>query len=63
MNEGEQYWIHIIFIGFFILMSPFLIIYSKRNKFVNSTLRQGWVNKTASYVICKYKFYVLLINY
>jgi hypothetical protein len=53
MNEGEQYWIHIIFIGFFILISPFLIIYSKRNKFVNSTLRQGWVNKIDSYVICK----------
>lgn len=39
----EMFWIHILLISFFFLMTPILIYFSHINEFVKDALRDGWV--------------------
>ena len=43
MNIGDEIYIHIIFIIFFLVLIPLLILYTRKNEFVNTTLKQGWI--------------------
>jgi phosphoglycerol transferase MdoB-like AlkP superfamily enzyme len=53
--KGDEIYIHIIFIVFFLLLIPLLIFYTKKNEFVSSTLKHGWFPIILSMFISRYK--------